>query len=67
MNEAGAESWSAREPARAQRGAAHHVYATITDAQVDQVQGRAHVGGHRVRPDRVRGPIRRRRQAHAAG
>ena len=62
MNEAGAESWSAREPARAQRGAAHHVYATITDAQVDQVQGRAHVGGHRVR-----GPIRRRRQAHAAG
>ena len=42
--------------------AAHHVDATITDAQVDQVQGRARVGGHRVC-----GPIRRRRQAHAAG
>ena len=31
------------------------------------MQGRARVGGHRVRPDRVRGPIRRRRQAHAVG
>ena len=39
----------------------------VVGAQVDQVQGRARVGGHLVRPDRVRGPIRRRRQAHTGG
>lgn len=39
----------------------------VVGAQVDEVQGCARVGRHGVRPDRVRGPIRRRRQAHAAG
>ena len=37
----------------------------VVAAQVDQVQGRARVGRHGVRPDRVRGAVRRGRQAHA--
>ena len=37
----------------------------VVGAQVDQVQGRARVGRHGVRPDRVRGTVRRGRQAHA--
>ena len=39
----------------------------IVRTQVDQVQGRARVGRHGVRPDRVCGPIRRGRQAYASG
>ena len=37
----------------------------VVGAQVDQVQGRARVGRHRVRPDCVRCSVRRGRQAHA--
>ena len=36
----------------------------VVGAQVDQVQGRARVGRHGVRPDRVRGAVRRGRKAH---
>ena len=37
----------------------------VVGAQVDQVQGRARVGRHGVRPDRVRCAVCRGRQAHA--
>ena len=36
----------------------------VVGAQVDEVQGCARVRRHRVRPDRVRGPVRRGWQAH---
>ena len=39
----------------------------VVGAQVDEVECCARVGRHGVRPDRVRGPIRRRRQAHPGG
>ena len=43
------------------------VAVAVVGAQVDQVQGRASVGRHGVRPDRVRGSVRRGRQAYASG